>query len=203
MGKLFLQSVFAGILIGLGGFAYLSNPVIGTFLFAFGLAAVVLYKLPLYTGTVGFIDLRSVNEYIKLWIILLGNILGAMMASTIAICGSEVIQESATRIIENRVSIGFLRCFMLAIGCGVVMSAAVEAAKSGNTFTRWIPLLFGIPLFISCGMVHSIADLFYFFVADVDVTVSLPYVLCWAFAVLGNALGCNMYRIFLANKITE
>ena len=203
MGKLFLQSVFAGILIGLGGFAYLSNPVIGTFLFAFGLAAVVLYKLPLYTGTVGFIDLRSVNEYIKLWIILLGNILGAMMASTIAMCGSEVIQESATRIIENRVSIGFLRCFMLAIGCGVVMSAAVEAAKSGNNFTRWIPLLFGIPLFISCGMVHSIADLFYFFVADVDVTVSLPYVLCWAFAVLGNALGCNMYRIFLANKITE
>ena len=203
MGKLFLQSVFAGILIGLGGFAYLSNPVIGTFLFAFGLAAVVLYKLPLYTGTVGFIDLRSVNEYIKLWIILLGNILGAMMASTIAMCGSEVIQESATRIIENRVSIGFLRCFMLAIGCGVVMSAAVEAAKSGNNFTRWIPLLFGIPLFISCGMVHSIADLFYFFVAAVDVTVSLPYVLCWAFAVLGNALGCNMYRIFLANKITE
>lgn len=202
MSKIFLQSIFAGLLIGLGGFAYLSNPVVGMFLFAFGLACVVLYRLPLYTGTVGFVDFKNLHNWCMLTVVLAGNILGTIISSTIALCGPECIPSAASAIIIQRTSIGFIRCFVLAVGCGIVMSAAVEAARSGKDITRWIPLLFGIPLFISCGMVHSIADSFYFFTATgLQLATIGTYIKCWLCAVLGNGLGCNMYRILSANKI--
>ena len=201
MDKLFLQSVFAGLLIGLGGFAYLSNTVIGTFLFAFGLACVVLYKLPLFTGTAGFIDYKSVHDYLLLALVLLGNILGALLSSTIALMQADNVVPVATEIIVQRSYNGIIRCFLLALGCGVVMSAAVEAARSGNSFVKWLPLVLGVPLFIQCGMVHSIADSFYFFVADLELSDYTAYIPCWISAVFGNALGCNAYRILQAEKI--
>ena len=203
MSKVFLQSAFAGLLIGLGGFAYLSNPVTGVFLFAFGLTCVVLYKLPLYTGTVGFVDFKCSDDWKFLIVVLIGNIFGTLISSIIACCGPDCIIPAATEIIHQRTSMGFIRCFILAIGCGVVMSAAVEAARAGKTIANWLPLLFGIPVFISCGMLHSIADMFYFCVSSISSFSTLcDYSLCWIFAVLGNGIGCNLYRIFFANKIT-
>ena len=49
-------------------------------------------------------------------------------------------------------------------------------------------------LFILCGFAHSIADAFYFLVAPTDVLFQ-PIVLgVYVCEVLGNFVGCNLYR---------
>ena len=56
---IFIRSILAGIYIGLGGAIFIKlGGVIGACMFAFGLLTVVHFKLPLYTGTAGFIKLN-------------------------------------------------------------------------------------------------------------------------------------------------
>ena len=56
---IFIRSILAGICIGLGGAIFIKlGGVIGACMFAFGLLTVVHFKLPLYTGTAGFIKLN-------------------------------------------------------------------------------------------------------------------------------------------------
>ena len=60
---IFWRSILAGICIGLGGAIFLKlGGIIGAVMFAFGLLSVVHFKLPLYTGTAGFIKF---NEYTR------------------------------------------------------------------------------------------------------------------------------------------
>lgn len=49
------SAVFAGVCIGIAGFGFLADKMLGMFLFIFGLATVVSYKLKLFTGTAGFV----------------------------------------------------------------------------------------------------------------------------------------------------
>ena len=64
-----------------------------------------------------------------------------------------------------------------------------------KTLTRqWIGLIVGIPLFIMCGFVHSIADAFYYTLAlDLGEWTGQTLVVYLA-SIIGNFIGCNLYR---------
>jgi formate/nitrite transporter FocA (FNT family) len=63
----FKSAILAGICIALGGAVFLkAGGIIGAVLFSFGLLTVVHYKLKLYTGTAGFIEVNKSNEWVKL-----------------------------------------------------------------------------------------------------------------------------------------
>jgi hypothetical protein len=51
------NAVIAGFLIGLGVIinTLAANPVLGAFLFSFGLLTIIDLQIPLYTGQIGFI----------------------------------------------------------------------------------------------------------------------------------------------------
>lgn len=201
MIKLLRSSIFAGIAIGTAGFGFLASGIqsevygslVGAVLFSFGLLTVVGYKLKLYTGTAGFI--RS-NEVGELFMILLGNIIGCLCVALLTRMSPMDIQAAAQRILELRLRTGFLRCGLLAIGCGFIMTTAVQFARQ----EKFLPLLFGVPLFIVCGFPHCVADVFYFLCVPVsflganlsDVLILYPCI------VLGNLIGCNLYRIVLS-----
>ncbi|MBR2162699.1 MAG: formate/nitrite transporter family protein [Bacteroidales bacterium] len=201
MIKLLRSSIFAGIAIGTAGFGFLASGIqsevygslVGAVLFSFGLLTVVGYKLKLYTGTAGFIRRNEVGE---LFMILLGNIIGCLCVALLTRMSPMDIQAAAQRILELRLKTGFLRCGLLAIGCGFIMTTAVQFARQ----EKFLPLLFGVPLFIVCGFPHCVADVFYFLCVPVsflganlsDVLILYPCI------VLGNLIGCNLYRIVLS-----
>lgn len=163
MIKLLRSSIFAGIAIGTAGFGFLAAGVqseaygslAGAVLFSFGLLTVVGYRLKLYTGTAGFINKGEVGQ---LFMILLGNIIGCFIASLLARVTPLEIQASAQRILELRLRTGAVRCGLLGIGCGFIMTTAVQFARQ----KQYLPLLFGVPLFIICGFTHCVADAFYY-----------------------------------------
>jgi formate/nitrite transporter FocA (FNT family) len=201
MIKLLRSSIFAGIAIGTAGFGFLASGVqteaygslVGAVLFSFGLLTVVGYKLKLYTGTAGFI---MKNEVGSLFLILLGNIIGCFLVSLLARITPLAVQDAAQNILELRLRTGALRCGLLGIGCGFIMTTAVQFARQ----KQYLPLLFGVPLFIVCGFTHCVADAFYYLCVPVAFwkANALHILAVYACIVLGNLIGCNLYRIVLA-----
>ena len=194
---IFRSSVFAGILIAIAGYGFLAGQAVGIFLFILGLAAVVSYKLKLFTGTVGFINWREIPNLV---IILLGNVLGCWLVSLIAKVDTVLgIQTAAQTVLQSRLQLGWLACGIKAIGCGVLMSAAVEFSRRGVDFGYWVPLLFAVPLFIHCGFPHCVADAFYFLTCPNSVLMDSGWDLLSVYGsiVVGNSIGCNIYRLLL------
>ena len=135
---IFIRSILAGICIGLGGAIFIKlSGIIGACMFAFGLLTVVHFKLPLYTGTAGFIELNKFSEYITMIYILFGNILGCILLSYMNIKGID-----GSQVIQSRLDAGYLQSFLNAIGCGLIMTLIVQGGRDGN----WLLILFGIPL---------------------------------------------------------
>lgn len=191
MIALIRSAVMAGICIGIAGFGYLAEKsIVGAVLFAFGLLTVVSYKLKLFTGTAGFIKKGEVGQ---LLLILLGNIVGCLLVALIARCSPMPLQETAQGILAARLETGALRCGILAVGCGFIMTTAVTFARKGNNY----PLLFGVPLFIMCGFPHCVADVYYYLTVPVAFLTENAFNIATLYLsiVLGNFLGCNLYRI--------
>ena len=182
-------AVLAGICISIGCVVNLRvGGVAGAVLFAFGLTTVVYYGLKLYTGTAGFI--RRQGDWGMLTVVLLGNIVGCwLMALLIGYAQPDCV-EPAAAILTGRLAKGPLACFLLAVGCGFIMTTAVFFARQG----KMLPLLLGVPVFILCGFAHSIADAFYFLAAPWADVLSWPVLCVYAAEVLGNFVGCNLYR---------
>lgn len=179
--------------IGIAGFGYLAEKgIVGAVLFAFGLLTVVHYALKLYTGTAGFIRKGEVGS---LFLILFGNILGCLAVALIARCSPMPLQQTAPGVLEARLATGPFQGGVLAIGCGFIMTTAVTFARQGKN----LPLLFGVPLFIVCGFPHCVADAFYYLCAPLDFWAAhfLEILLFYFSIVLGNFIGCNLYRIIL------
>lgn len=184
------SAIIAGICISIGCVVNLRvGGVAGAVLFAFGLLAVVHYKLKLYTGTAGFI--RAKGDWSMLGTVLVGNIIGCALTALACSYAQPDILPPDLAIVQSRLAKGPLACFLLAIGCGFIMTTAVQFGREG----RYLPLLFGVPVFILCGFTHSVADAFYFL--SVPELYSFDLLLLYFCEVVGNFVGCNLYRCLL------
>ena len=200
MFRLIRSSILAGMAIGCGGYGFLASGIqseaygqlFSAILFSFGLITVVAYKLALYTGTAGFI---RKNEVGNLFVILGGNIIGCIVMGLLSRLSPLDMQNAAQNVLSLRLERGPLRCGLLGIPCGFMMTTAVTFARKQH----YIPLLLAVPLFIVCGFTHCIADAFYYscvpfeFIKDHALQTLFVYISI----VLGNLVGCNLYRIVL------
>lgn len=191
--NILMSAVLAGISIAIGGTVYLTvGGIAGAVLFSFGLLTVVHYGMHLFTGKAGFFE--SFEGIIQLFtIILFGNALGCWLTGLIA---QPAVVEAARQVVSTRLGAGYMTNFLMAIPCGFIMTTAVEFGRDG----RYLPLLFGVPVFILCGFRHSIADAFYYLTAA-QYTTELLYT--WLVIVGGNFIGCNLYRVMMCFRNKE
>lgn len=190
--KVFPPAILAGICISIGCIVNLrTGGVAGAVLFAFGLTAVVYYGLKLYTGTAGFI--RRHGDWPMLATVLAGNIVGCLLMALMIRYAQPDCVAPATAITGARLAKGVLPCFLLAIGCGFIMTTAVQFARQG----KMLALLLGVPVFILCGFTHSIADAFYFLLAPADMLFTAELLILYIGEVTGNFVGCNLYRLVM------
>ena len=175
-------AVLAGICISIGCVVNLRvGGVAGAVLFAFGLTTVVYYGLKL---------IRRKGDWGMISMVLAGNIVGCLLTALMIRYAEPELMEKAAAILAGRLDKGPLACFLLAVGCGFIMTTAVFFARQG----KMLPLLLGVPVFILCGFAHSIADAFYFLAAPWADVLSWPVLCVYAAEVLGNFVGCNLYR---------
>ena len=190
-GKLFLRAVLAGICIGIGGTVYLacSNKYVGAFLFSIGLFAILTRGFALYTGMVGYLpDNLHVDYVIRLLVVLAGNLVGtACMGLPLAMTRQKELCQTAADMCAVKLGDSYLSLLILAIGCGILMYLAVDGFKRSNDpLIKVLGIFLGVPVFILCGMEHSIADMYYI---SAGMTWGMKAILCLVVIILGNGIG--------------
>lgn len=181
-------AILAGACIGIAATTYLTlGGLPGQVMFAFGLMTVVMFGFALFTGRSGFTTGKAIWTLIPM---LMLNIIGcALVAYT---TGNDALIEASEAIVAKRFAAGWLKCGVLAIGCGFIMTAAVYGKKVKDT---WLPLIFGVPTFIICGFPHCVAEVYYYTLYLFNNGCSGTLLGCYLASVVGNYIGCNLYRL--------
>ena len=127
-----------------------------------------------------------------------GNPVGCLLVGLLTRASNLDLQAAAQKILEVRLQNGALRCGLLGIGCGFIMTTAVTFSREKN----YLPLLFGVPLFIICGFTHCVADAFYYLSVPASFLKAhwLEIIGVYVSIVIGNFIGCNLVRIFGLHK---
>lgn len=174
MKKTLIKSIFAGILIGIGASANIKlGGLAGAVIFTVGLITILVLKLKLFTGVIGFV--KSKKDLAEAGIILIGNLIG-----TISILG---VIDTPVSIWASKVEIDLVTLFIRAILCGILIHAAVWAYKVKNNL---VVTCFAVPAFIIIGAEHSIADMAYMWCGNV---FDIRTVLALFVIISGNAVG--------------
>lgn len=183
------DAAIAGFIIGIAvlGNILIGNPIVGAILFSWGLLTIRELKLPLFTGVIGKFDWNKKECWKSIGEILLGNAIGmaglVFIASFVAPLAAP---EFALTVAANRVFAGEFTVFLSSILCGLIIHAAVKSKS-------YLPLLFGIPIFILGGFPHCVADLFYYFTTP---DFSWRMITIWISSVFGNFIGANIFRFY-------
>lgn len=179
------KSILAGMLIGIGGTAYLcsASKELGALLFAVGLLAVIAFECSLYTGKVGYISRPA--EITKLIVICARNFVGSALIGALAY---SMIGEQAAAVTETKLAQPMLLVFEKAILCGVLIYLAVELYR--RTENIWLVVL-PIMIFVVCGFEHCVANVFYFTAGGMfNNGIFSPYMILYiGVCIIGNAIG--------------
>ena len=178
--RVFVSSVFAGVMISIGGIACLMSDYkpVGALIFTVGLFGILTYKFGLYTGKVGYILENPPIFVAEVLLIIVGNFIGCLMM------GLAFPLDQAVASCEARLAADSLTVFFKAICCGLLVFIAVDQYKTRKSY---IALFVCIPAFILAGFEHSIADMFYISSAGLFDMDSLLFLLI---VLLGNGVGC-------------
>lgn len=184
-----VKGIFAGILIGLAGMIYLSAPakIIGAIFFSFAIIVILFQGLYLFTSKVGYV-LPFSKDYMKvIFKTILGNIVGlAIVAGLIHLTDHAAIQN-AKALVEAKLSYPWYASLSLSILCGAVMYIICDLFHDFKTdFVKVVVCMFGIVIFLMSGFEHSIANIFYFFLAK---SFSLKTLLYLIIMMIGNGIG--------------
>jgi formate transporter len=183
----FIKSFLAGILISIGCVVYLmcQNKIAGSFLFSFGLFAIVNMGLNLYTGKIGYLLINKNLKYVlNLCITLAGNFLGTLFVAVLIRQTRLDVFTAVTAITDVKLNDSCISMLILSVFCGMLMFLGVDLFKTvENYIGKVLSVTFVVMIFILSGFEHCIADMFYFNLAG-NLRLS---VIC--IVILGNTIG--------------
>ncbi len=191
--KTFLRAILGGGAIATGGVIYLTmeNQVIGAFLFSIGLFTIYTFGLHLYTGKVCHILHEKPGYLLTILLVYAGNFIGA--AGTAFLLRQTKLSSliaHAQEMANHKLDDTLFSAFVVSILCGVMMSIAVLGFTTiQDSVGRHLALILPIMVFILSGYEHSIADIFYFSMANVWSGYTFLYLLI---ITLGNLVGGNI-----------
>ena len=195
----FVSAILAGFMIGMGGTIFLSldNKALGACMFGVGLFTVVVFRLQLYTGKIGYLPFQKKEYLLELVITWIGNFCGtALIAKCVqntrlftSAMAEKVITMAQTKLNDNLLSI-----FILSIFCGVLMFIAVDTFKEqqGSTI-RVVAVFVPVMVFILSGFEHVVANMYYFAMAQ---TWSAHTIIALIVMTIGNSVGGMLIPIY-------
>ena len=201
-----IKSILAGIMIAIGGTIYLSldNKIIGSIFFSIGLFMICTRGLNLFTGKIGYIFENNLNYTLEVIITLIGNFIGTFTSAYILkytrIYSS--ISIKAENICNIKLNDTLLSIFILSIFCGILMYLAVNGYKENKDSGKYLSIFLCVIVFILCGFEHSIANMYYFSIANIWSSKTFLYLFIM---ILGNTIGGIFIPLCdkLKNKLTS
>ena len=195
MKRFLLMAIYAGLLIGVGGVTYLRvGGVVGAVLFAFGLLSVIMCGAQLYTGKSGFLPYKEAWRLVPM---LACNALGCLlMAYLTGYVANDAVMANLDKVLVARSAASWHGLLVTSMGTGMIMTLSVYGVRRKH----YLPLLFGVPVFILCGLPHCVADAFYYSVALLQGKAEWAMLGAWGWAIVGNYVGCNLPRWFMGKE---
>lgn len=183
--QIFIKSVYAGIMIGIGGIVNLSvdNKIVGSLLFSFGLMTIVTQGFYLYTGKIGFVN--KGKELLDILVILAGNYIGTLCAALLANMAHLDIDSLALS--NKKLDNHFFNIFLLSVFCGIMMYLAID---NFNRTKNIVFIIAPVMIFILSGFEHSVANMFYFNLAGIHSLKSFLYLFVM---IVGNGIGSRIF----------
>lgn len=197
--KVLINAILAGIAISFGGWFCLRttaslNSVAGAFIFSFGLILICNFGFYLYTGKICYLfdDLTKIKENIIFLLLgILGNLIGTMFVGLIL---NLIVKENNLVVfnnlevsLNNKLNYDWYQMIMLGFFCGILVYIAVEGFKTiTSSVGKYIVLMIAIGGFIISGFEHSVANMFYFFLAG---NLSLEAFFSIFLCLVGNSIG--------------
>jgi len=205
--RVFALAVLAGVMIALGGLAYVAccayettgvGKILGSVLFSAGLLSVCAFGLFLYTGRIGYAFEKKADYLLALLVGYLGNIIGACGIGYLCFAtapftsgkmGAVVEGISSSRDILNQGETWY-SALLLGVLCGILVFVGVDLFKRKPGVIGTIALILAVTVFVVGGTEHCIANMFYFSAANHWNGGTLLDI---ALVTLGNSLGSLFY----------
>lgn len=198
--KTFRLGILAGLLIGIGGainlqLSSIGHPILGGVFFSLGLMCVCIFGANLFTGKVGYVLANDRKYLLDIFIMMLGNIVGALIVGYIA----ALIIPDWSVALEAKLLYGegsaWYSCLLRAVGAGVFVYIAVECFKRIENYpAKLVMIMLSIATMVLLGCNHSIANVFYFAYAHLR-NANYDFwnaALSLLVAIIGNAVGSIM-----------
>ena len=193
----FIKGIYAGIMIAIGGIAFLAleNKVVGSFLFSIGLLTVCMYGLNLYTGKIGYILINKLSYLWELLLALLGNFVGTFIVGNIMrFTRYDNFVSKAESLVNIKLNDNLISIFILSIFCGIMMYIAVNNFKHAKDMvSKYVGIFMCVMVFILCGFEHCVANMFYFSISNIWNLDVFLYILIM---VLGNSVGAIVIAMY-------
>ena len=220
-----LLGIFAGAAIAFGGIlfmlantiipndSWISPTLVGALLFPVGLLLVCYLRLNLYTGKIGIafrnkkIDKKGLNVFEWLFLILLGNAIGAFTIGLIVYSFTLIDQTSKFALMvysvgQSRNMVfdfdGVFNMIFKSILCGMLVYIAIYFfGKMKDNFGKVIGVVTPIAFFVYAGFQHCIANMFYIAAGNVwSIDSLIGLLIC----IVGNSLGALFLDLFVKYK---
>ena len=196
-----LMAWLAGIMIGIGGTASLLassridgglGKLVGGFLFALGMYAIIAYDMRLFTGMVASLPKMGIKNTWRLPVCFIFNSLGvAFIAMLVHFSPLEAeVAPAAANLISAKLNMDGWAANALGSGiiCGILITASIWSAHYApeKRLSVTMGVILPIVVFAFCGFDHSVANMLYFYyLGEVSWRV-VGYVLL---SMVGNAIG--------------
>lgn len=210
-----LMSLCAGIMIGVGGTAFLLSRaifgewgrLIGSIFFSLGILAIVMFEMKLFTGLISDMPEMGAKNWWKLPVCFLGNMLGVLFAAILVYYSplSEKVVPEAQAMMQAKLDTQLwgIKGLCSAILCGFLITLSIGAVNYAprKKLSTTVGVMFPIIVFAFCGFDHSVANTLYCFFLGFSGKAVLYILVC----VLGNIIGgvilpiLSLFRIW-SNK---
>lgn len=190
--KTLINAILAGVCISIGGTVFVASDVkiVGALLFCVGLMTICVYQMALFTGKVGYILQNKPIYLVECLITWAGNLLGTVLCGWLVGMAKPELAQKATAIFDAKIAQTPLQSIILGFFCGILMYIAVDNFRTNShTVAKYIGIFVCVPAFIMAGFEHSIADMYYFALAEGMPMLSLRGVVYILYVSLGNILG--------------
>lgn len=205
----FRERFAAGIMITIGciinvAMVHQGDRLAGAFFFAIGLSTIVMYKMVLFTGICGYLaDFRpckhvTMSNLCATW---LYNMMGCAVFGTLMLKGAESTYVTVTNeLMVTKMNVPVYSLIAKGLFCGMLMHLAVLSARQDfHPVVKLVTIFMCVATFIMCKFEHSIANMGYLFMSDVNIVMGI--VRCIIPVTIGNIMGgCFMQFILRYNE---
>lgn len=183
--NLLLSSLLAGIMIGIGNYAYIAanGTVLGAIAFGLIFVIIIIKNYPLYTTRIGF--LAKIEEIPYFLIIFVGNLIGIFIIASFFRLGTTI---DITKFVNAKLALNYNQILCKSILCGIILYSGVTCSAVQDN-----PLYFIIAAFVLIVMKteHCMNDAFYFMASPNYALEALKF---FGISLLGNTIGSILVR---------